>query len=109
MQRIVVGVCLSLALAVGVLPSVGAAAPTVPVWDDFSNGFSVGPIGSSAKWFYFATPDGCIRRRRRPHLYGGPDTDRCPQGQQPKARICPPTPKPSRKSRPAASPADWTT
>ena len=58
MQRIVVGVCLSLALAVGGLPSVGAAAPTVPVWDDFSNGFSVGPIGSSAKWFYFATPDG---------------------------------------------------
>jgi hypothetical protein len=53
-------IVLALALAVGVMPSVGAAAPTVPVWDDFSSGFSVGPIGSSAKWFYFATPDGAF-------------------------------------------------
>jgi hypothetical protein len=37
---------------------VGNAAPALPVWDDFSAGFTVGPIGSSAKWFYFATPDG---------------------------------------------------
>jgi Family of unknown function (DUF6081) len=43
-----------------VLPSVGAAAPALPVWDDFSSGFSVGPVGSSARWFYFATPDGAF-------------------------------------------------
>jgi len=49
-----------LALVVGALPSVGNAALAVPVWDDFSAGFTVGPIGSSAKWFYFATPDGAF-------------------------------------------------
>src|SRR5215471_6020504 len=49
---------ISVALALVAMPSVGAAAPALPVWDDFSSGFTVGPIGSSAKWFYFATPDG---------------------------------------------------
>jgi hypothetical protein len=47
-----------LALALGTFPSVGNAASAVTVWDDFSAGITVGPIGSSAKWFYFATPDG---------------------------------------------------
>jgi hypothetical protein len=46
------------ALALGTFPSVGNAASAVSVWDDFSAGISIGPIGSSAKWFYFATPDG---------------------------------------------------
>jgi Family of unknown function (DUF6081) len=60
LQQIGFGLWMSAALMVGVLPSVGAAAPALPVWDDFSAGFTVGPIGSSAKWFYFATPDGAF-------------------------------------------------
>jgi hypothetical protein len=51
---------ISLVLAVCLVPSTGAAAPSLPVWDDFSAGFSVGPVGSNAKWFYFATPDGAF-------------------------------------------------
>jgi len=53
-------VLISVALALVAVPSVGAAAPALPVWDDFSSGFTVGPIGSSAKWFYFGTPDGAF-------------------------------------------------
>jgi hypothetical protein len=60
LQKSVLALSTALVLAVGALPSVGAAAPALPVWDDFSNGFSVGPIGSSAKWFYFGTPDGAF-------------------------------------------------
>jgi Family of unknown function (DUF6081) len=60
LQRIVVGLFMSAALAVGFLPSVVTAAPPIPIWDDFSSGFNVGPIGSSAKWFYFGTPDGAF-------------------------------------------------
>ncbi|HEY1294264.1 MAG TPA: DUF6081 family protein [Chloroflexota bacterium] len=56
----VIGLFASMALATGVLPPAAAAAPALPVWDDFSSGFTVGPIGSSAKWFYFATPDGAF-------------------------------------------------
>jgi hypothetical protein len=50
----------ALALAGATFPSVGNAEPAIPVWDDFSAGFTVGPVGSSAKWFYFATPDGAF-------------------------------------------------
>jgi len=60
MRRIVFACFVSLALGIGVVPGVGAAAPAIPVWDDFSAGFTVGPIGSTAKWFYFATPDGAF-------------------------------------------------
>jgi len=48
----------ALALAVASFPTIGHAAPGLPVWDDFTSGFTVGPVGSAAKWFYFATPDG---------------------------------------------------
>jgi Family of unknown function (DUF6081) len=60
LQASVFGLFMLVTLAVGVPPSVGAAAPAVPVWDDFGGGFTVGSIGSSAKWFYFATPDGAF-------------------------------------------------
>jgi len=59
LQMIVLSLGILTALAAGGAPSVGAA-PAVPVWDDFSAGFTVGPIGSTAKWFYFATPDGAF-------------------------------------------------
>jgi len=108
LQRIAVGLCMALALTVGVLPSVGAAAPAVPVWDDFSSGFSVGPIGSSAKWFYFATPDGAFVGDDGYTFTAGPTLTVVPKGANPSTHL-PAYSKLSRKSRSAAFPADWTT
>ena len=40
-------------IAMGAVPSTKAAT-SLPVWDIFSQGFTVGQVGSSAKWFYFS-------------------------------------------------------
>jgi hypothetical protein len=45
-----------IALALGVMPAAILADTSLPKWDNFKSGFTVGAPGSSAKWFYFAAP-----------------------------------------------------
>ena len=60
LRKSTIAFSLSLVLAVCLVPSTGAAAPSVPGVGRLQAGFSVGPVGSNAKWFYFGTPDGAF-------------------------------------------------
>jgi hypothetical protein len=87
LRRIVFGVLASLTVGPGILPTVGVAAPTIPVWDDFSDGFTVGPIGSTAKWFYFATPDGAFVGDDGNTYTAGQTLTVLPRGTNPRSRL----------------------